>query len=139
MIISRRKRALEMEQKTFSLVSQVLSFRHTNLLDIRYKLAKMEQTQPLKSLKGSSSKTSPCLHTQYWDVHVNLVPWYLTDCTENEHWNRSFFFLTFCCIISPISGSILHYCIMENLKKKSGKNKYKLRIISPKNHENFNH
>ena len=73
----------------------------------------------------------------YWDVHVNLVPWYLTDCTENKHWNRSFFFLTFCCVISPISGSIHHYCIMKKLKKKkSGKNN-KLRTISPKTHENF--
>ena len=28
-----------------------------------------------------------------------------------------FFFLTFCCIIIPISVIIDHYCIMENLKK----------------------
>ena len=33
-----------------------------------------------------------------------------------------FFFLTFCCIIIPISGIIDHYCIMEILKK-SGENK----------------
>ena len=47
-----------------------------------------------------------------------------------------FYFLTFCCIITSISGIIGHYCIMENLKK-SGKNKNKLRTIYPKNHENF--
>ena len=28
-----------------------------------------------------------------------------------------FFFLTFCCIIIPISGVIDHYCIMDNFKK----------------------
>ena len=28
-----------------------------------------------------------------------------------------FFFLTFYCIIIPISGNIDHHCIMENLKK----------------------
>ena len=72
----------------------------------------------------------------YWDVHVNLVPWYLTDCTENKHWNRSFFFLTFCCVISPISGSIHHYCIMEKLKKKKNRGKI-TKTISPKTHENF--
>ena len=38
-----------------------------------------------------------------------------------------FFFLTFCCIITPISGIIDHYCIIEK----------KLRTIYPKNHENF--
>ena len=29
-----------------------------------------------------------------------------------------FFFLTFCCIITSISGIIDHYCILENWKKK---------------------
>ena len=28
-----------------------------------------------------------------------------------------FFFLTFCCIITPISGIINHYYVMENFKK----------------------
>ena len=28
-----------------------------------------------------------------------------------------FFFLTFCCIIIPISGNIDPYCIMKNFKK----------------------
>ena len=28
-----------------------------------------------------------------------------------------FFFLSFCCIITPISGIINHYCVMENLGK----------------------
>ena len=51
--------------------------------------------------------------------------------------NTDLFFLTSCYIITPISGIIDHYCVMENLKKKSGKNKNKLRIIYPKNHENF--
>ena len=26
-----------------------------------------------------------------WDLYVILVPFFLIDCTENEHWNRSFF------------------------------------------------
>ena len=47
-----------------------------------------------------------------------------------------FFFLTFCSIITSISGIINHYCIIEN-KKKLGENKKKLRTIYPKNHENF--
>ena len=34
-----------------------------------------------------------------------------------EHKNRSFFFLTFCCIITLISGIVDHYCIMENFNK----------------------
>ena len=50
-----------------------------------------------------------------------------------------FFFLTFCNIISPISGiynrSLLHY---GKLKKKLGENKNKLRTIYPKNQENSN-
>ena len=48
-----------------------------------------------------------------------------------------FFFLTFCCIITPISGTRDHYCIMENQKKKLGENKNKLKAIYPKNHEFF--
>ena len=47
-----------------------------------------------------------------------------------------FFFLTFFCIITPISGIIDHYCIMENFKK-SRENKNKLRTIYSKNYENF--
>ena len=46
-----------------------------------------------------------------------------------------FFFLTFSCIITPISGIINRYCIMENLIKNSGKHKNKLRTIYQKNHE----
>ena len=47
-----------------------------------------------------------------------------------------FFFLTLCCIITPISGIIDHYCIMKNYKK-LGENRSKLRTMYPKNHENF--
>ena len=47
-----------------------------------------------------------------------------------------FFFLTYFCIITPISGIIDHYCIMENFKK-SRENKNKLITIYSKNHENF--
>ena len=46
-----------------------------------------------------------------------------------------FFFLTFCCVIIPISGIIDQYCIMGKSKKIGKKNK--LRTICPKNHENF--
>ena len=49
-----------------------------------------------------------------------------------------FFFLTFCCIITPISGIINYYYVMENWKKKnSGENKNKLRKMYPNNHEKF--
>ena len=47
------------------------------------------------------------------------------------------FFQTFRCIITPISGIIYHYCIMEKNFKKIGENKSKLRKIYPNNHENF--
>ena len=47
-----------------------------------------------------------------------------------------FFFLTFCYIITPISGVIDHYCIIKDFKK-IGKNKNKLRTIYPENHENI--
>ena len=47
-----------------------------------------------------------------------------------------FFFLIFSCIISPISGIIDHYCVMEG-QQNSGENKNKLRTIYPKNHEHF--
>ena len=47
-----------------------------------------------------------------------------------------FFFLTFCCIIAPVSGIIDHYCIMEN-SKRIEENKNKLRTIYTKNPENF--
>ena len=42
-----------------------------------------------------------------------------------------FFFPTFCCIITPISGIIDRYYVMQNLKK-SGENKNTLRTIYPK-------
>ena len=42
-----------------------------------------------------------------------------------------FFFLTFCFIITPISGIIDHYCIMENEVKKIG---LKLETIDPEIH-----
>ena len=42
----------------------------------------------------------------------------------------SLFFLTFCCIITPISGIGDHYCIMEN-KKEIGKKKDKFKTIYP--------
>ena len=61
----------------------------------------------------------------------------MTDCTENEHKNRSFFFLIFCCIVTPVSGTIDHYCTMENIKKYREKNRNRLRTIYPKNHKNF--
>ena len=46
-----------------------------------------------------------------------------------------FFFLLFCCIITPISGIIDRYCITENIKKNLGKweqikNKYTLKIMN---------
>ena len=47
-----------------------------------------------------------------------------------------FFFLTFHCIITPISGIINYYDDMENWKKKSGE-KGKLSKKYPNNHENF--
>ena len=46
-----------------------------------------------------------------------------------------FFFLTFCCIVTPISR-IDHYCIIENFKKIE-KNKNEIRTTYPKNHEHF--
>ena len=39
----------------------------------------------------------------------------LSSCTNVE--TDLFFFLTFCCIITPISGVMDNYCDMENLKK----------------------
>ena len=51
--------------------------------------------------------------------------------------NRHFFILTFCCIITPISGIINYYYVMENWGKKSGENKNKLRKMYPNNHEKF--
>ena len=47
------------------------------------------------------------------------------------------FVLTSCCIITPISGIIDHYCIMEN-KNKLGENKNKLRTIYSKIYEKQN-
>ena len=46
-----------------------------------------------------------------------------------------FFFLTFFSIITPIFGIINYYHVMENLKKKSGESKSKLRKMCPNNHE----
>ena len=43
-----------------------------------------------------------------------------------------FFFLTFCCLITQISGIIDHYCIMKFFKK-SGEIMNKLRTLYPKN------
>ena len=41
-------------------------------------------------------------------------------------------------MITPISSIIDHYCVLEKYReKKSGKNKNKLRIIYPKNHQHF--
>ena len=52
--------------------------------------------------------------------------------------NTDLFFLTFCCIITPIFGIIDHYCIFTLLfLKRAGKNKNKLRIIYPKNPKIF--
>ena len=45
--------------------------------------------------------------------------------------------LTLFCIITPISGILDLYCIMENLKKNREKNNSKLRVMCPKNHEHF--
>ena len=71
-----------------------------------------------------------CLFTIHWTVKFHFPPaWALKQVF--------FFFLTFCCIIIPISVIIDHDCIMENFKKKSGENKNKLRTIHPKNHETF--
>ena len=46
-----------------------------------------------------------------------------------------FFFLSFCCIITPIAGIIDRYCITENIKNNRGKweqikNKYTLKIMN---------
>ena len=49
-----------------------------------------------------------------------------------------FIFLTFCCIITAISGVTDHYFIMEKFLKNRGKNN-KLKTTYPKNHENFKH
>ena len=46
------------------------------------------------------------------------------------------FFMTFCCIITPIPGIIDNCCIMENFKNLR-KNQNKLRTIYPKNHKYF--
>ena len=46
-----------------------------------------------------------------------------------------FFFLFFCCIITPISVIKNHYRIMENLKNNREKIE-QLRTKYPKNHEN---
>ena len=50
------------------------------------------------------------------------------------HWKWAltqvfFFFMTFCCIIAPISGIIDNHCIMKSFFKKIGKNKNKLKTI----------
>ena len=42
----------------------------------------------------------------------------------------SFFFVTFCCIVPPISVIIDHYCVMENLKK-SGKKQEQIKNNIP--------
>ena len=49
------------------------------------------------------------------------------------------FFLTFCFIITPISGIMNYYCyyVMENWGKKSGENRNNVRKIYPNNHEKF--
>ena len=56
----------------------------------------------------------------------------LTDCKIGL-----FFFLTFICIITPISGSRDNYCITGNFQKLSGRNKNRLRTTYSKNHEHF--
>ena len=71
-----------------------------------------------------------------WDVYVILVPWFLTEWLKMSIKIGLFFFLTFCCIITPIFGIIDHSCTTENFKKLV-KNTNKLRTIYPKNHENF--
>ena len=70
-------------------------------------------------------------------TYFYLVPWFLTDCTEMSNKGSIFFCLNFCCIITPICGIADHFCIIENFKKISGKNKNKLRTMYPKNPENF--
>ena len=54
-----------------------------------------------------------------------LIQKFLIDCKTGF-----FFFLTFLCIITPISRD--KYCIMENFKKISGKNNNRLRTMYPK-------
>ena len=61
----------------------------------------------------------------------SLVPWFLTDCAENEHYNRSFFFLTFCSIINAIYGIVDHHCIMEALKFKKSEKKEQIKNNKP--------
>ena len=46
------------------------------------------------------------------------------------------FIMTFCCINTPISGIIDHYCMMVNYNKNRKKKKKKLRTIYPKIHDN---
>ena len=46
------------------------------------------------------------------------------------------FFLTFCCIITPISRSKIPTVLWKVIKK-LGENKNKLKTVYPKNHENF--
>ena len=52
----------------------------------------------------------------------------------------SFWLLLYHCIITPISGIIDYYYIMEikKKKKKTRKNETKLKTIYPKNYEYFN-
>ena len=49
---------------------------------------------------------------------------HVTDCTENKHYKRFFFFLTFCCIILRFLVLQIITVVWE-IKKKSGKTKNK--------------
>ena len=70
-----------------------------------------------------------------------LVPWFLTDCTEIEHENRSFFLSDF--LLHHYSNfRYFRFWIITVLWKIKKKNKQKKRekrlgIIYPKNYENF--
>ena len=67
------------------------------------------------------------------EVYVILFSWFFV--LKMSIKAGIFFFLTFCCFITPISGIIDHYCIMKNFKKLGKNNKF--RTIYSKTFENF--
>ena len=59
-------------------------FRHTIKISNSWVDTTIKEFKKFK-LRDFSSVSPVLLHTQYWDVYIILVPWFLTDCTENEH------------------------------------------------------
>ena len=78
-----------------------------------------------------------CMQTSLLSLFYHILFSPVTDCTENKHYKRSFFFfLTFCCII--LRFLVLQIItVLWEIKKKLGKTKNKLKTIYPKNHESF--